>query len=201
MRRTGRVRGLVVVVLTAALTACVSAPTHFYTLQQSATTNPPAVAPFLIEVLPVAVPAEVDQPELLVRLSEQRVAVLDTERWAAPLATELRSALAADLARDLGTRDLHGLPHPQGVPLYRIQVNVRRFDSWPGRLAVIELDWSIRDNAEHSVVTCTSSDSEQVEPGYDALVEGHQRAIAQIANDIAAAVRVIAAGSVPACSQ
>jgi uncharacterized lipoprotein YmbA len=201
MRCSHRIQNLAAAVLTTAMAACTSAPTHFYTLQQSAAANRPVAALFLIEVLPVVVPTEVDQPELLVRLNEQRVAVLDSERWAAPLAAELRSALAANLAGKLGTRDVHGLPHPQDVPLYRIQVNVRRFDSWPGQRAVIEADWSIRDYAEHILVTCTSSESEQVEPGYDALVQGHQRAIARIADDIATVLRTIAAGAVPACSR
>ena len=83
--------------------------------------------------------------------------------------------------------------------MYRIQVDVRRFDSWPGRHALIEADWSIRGDAERALVTCTSSASENVEPGYDALVQGHQRAIARIADDIAAMLRGIGAGAMPAC--
>jgi hypothetical protein len=55
----------------ATLGACASAPTHFYTLQQGAapTANaaPASSAPFLIDVLPVAVPPQVDQAEFLVR--------------------------------------------------------------------------------------------------------------------------------------
>lgn len=184
------------------LGACASAPTNFYTLQQSAAAPAQATgtAPaFLIDVLPVAVPAQVDQPQLLVRQSEQRVAVLDNERWAGPLASELRSALAADLVDILGTRDMHGLARSPGTPLYRIQLDIRRFDSWPGRRALIEADWSVRGDAEHPLATCTSSAAENVEPGYDALVQGHQRALAHVAGDIAAVLRSIAAGAVPAC--
>jgi uncharacterized lipoprotein YmbA len=186
----------------AVLAGCASAPTNFYTLQQSpkeqaqATGAAPA---FLIDVLPVAVPAEVDQAQLLVRQSEQRVAVLDNEHWAAPLATELRSALAADLVEALGTRDMHGLARAQAAPVYRIQLDVRRFDSWPGRYALIEADWSIRGEAERALVTCASSAMETVEPGYDALVQGHQRAIAHIAGDIATVLRSISAGTAAAC--
>ena len=190
------------VVVIAVLAACASAPTNFYTLQHSAaapeqTTG--AAPAFLIDVLPVAVPAQVDQLQLLVRQSEQRMAVLDNEHWAAPLAIELRGALASDLVETLGTRDVHGMAHAQGTPIYRIQLDVRRFDSWPARHALIEADWSIRGEAERTLAACTSSAMEDVEPGYDALVQGHQRAIAHIAGDIATVLRSIFASAVPAC--
>jgi uncharacterized lipoprotein YmbA len=168
--------------MTASLAACSSAPTHFYTLQHSenARADAAVAAPrFLIVVQPVA--------------------VLDNERWAAPLAAELREALAAELAGALGTHDVHGLAHPPATPVYRIQVDIRRFDSWPGRHALIEADWNIRGDADRTLASCTSNASENVEPGYDALVQGHQRAIARIAADVAAVLRALVAGSVSAC--
>jgi uncharacterized lipoprotein YmbA len=204
MRHGRRVLFVLMAAAAAMLAGCASAPTNFYTLQQSPAEHARssgAAPAFLIDVLPVAVPAQVDQLQLLVRQSEQRVIVLDTEHWAAPLATELRSALAADLVDALGTRDMHGLAHAPGTPLYRIQLDVRRFDSWPARHALIEADWSIRGEAEHALATCTSSAVETVAPGYDALVQGHQRAIAHIAGDIAAVLRNIHAGTVASCPQ
>jgi uncharacterized lipoprotein YmbA len=193
-----RLSRTIAAILIAALAACSSAPTHFYTLQHeaapTANATPASSAPFQIEVLAVAVPPQVDQSEFLVRQSDQRVAVLDNERWAAPLAAELRGAFAADLVAALGTRDVYGLPRPQGVPVYRIVIDVRVFDSWPGRHARIQADWSVRGNTEAAIVTCTSTASEDVGADYDALVQGHQRAIARIAADIAATVRGIAAG-------
>ena len=198
MRPFQRLSRAIAATLAAALGACASAPTHFYTLQHeaapTANTVPASSAPFQIEVLPVAVPPQVDQAELLVRQSDQRVAVLDNERWAAPLAAELRGAFAADLVTALGTRDVYGLPRPPAVPVYRIVIDVRVFDSWPGRHARIQADWSVRGNTEAAIVTCTSTASEDVGADYDALVQGHQRAIARIAADIAATVRGIAAG-------
>jgi uncharacterized lipoprotein YmbA len=202
MHRARQLLRVPVAAFTAMLAACSSAPTHFYTLQHSEIARADAavtVSRFLIDVQPVAVPAQVDQQELLVRQSEQRVAVLDNERWAAPLAAELREALAAELAGALGTHDVHGLAHPPATPVYRIQVDIRRFDSWPGRHALIEADWNIRGDADRTLASCTSNASENVEPGYDALVLGHQRAIARIAADVAAVLRALVAGSVSAC--
>ena len=203
MRPFQRLSRAIAATLAAALGACASAPTHFYTLQHEAApianAAPAPSAPFQIEVLPVAVPPQVDQAEFLVRQSDQRVAVLDNERWAAPLAAELRGAFAADLVTALGTRDVYGLPRPPAVPVYRIVIDVRVFDSWPGRHARIRADWSVRGNTEAALLTCTSTASEDVGADYDALVQGHQRAIAQISGDIATTVRGIASGGVAAC--
>ncbi len=202
MRCFRRLPSVAAVLAAAALAGCASAPTHFYTLQQSTSASADATAarlPFLIEVMPVAVPAQVDQAEMLVRQSEQRVVVLDNERWAAPLAAELRGAFATDLVAALGTRDVYGLPRPPAATVYRIQIDIRMFDSWPGRHALVDADWSIRGSAEGALITCTSSASEDVGPGYDALVQGHQRAIAHIAADIAATVRSAATGTAAAC--
>jgi len=203
MRPFQRLSRAIAATLAAALGACASAPTHFYTLQHEAApianAAPVSSAPFQIEVLPVAVPPQVDQAEFLVRQSDQRVAILDNERWAAPLAAELRGAFAADLVAALGTRDVYGLPRPPAVPVYRIVIDVRVFDSWPGRQARIQADWSVRGNTEAALVTCTSTASEAVGADYDALVQGHQRAIAQISGDIAATVRAIASGNAAAC--
>jgi len=200
MRTVCRVLRLATIALL--LVSCSSAPMHFYTLRQGSAENAPAVpvaSAFVIDVRPVTVPAQVDQQELLVRESGQRVAILDNERWAAPLAAELREALAADLTDLLGTRDVHGLQQPPGTPLYRIDVEIRQFDSWPGRYAAIEADWNIRGTGEQPLATCTSHASESVGAGYEALVQGHQRSLTRVAGDIAAALRSISSAASVVC--
>ena len=104
------------------LAGCSSAPTHFYTLLPAAQPHAAAVAPapFAIEVAPVGVPAEVDQAAWLVRTGPGQVALLDSEQWAAPLADELRAALADELTRQLGARQAEGSAGHPAMPVYRI---------------------------------------------------------------------------------
>ena len=192
------------------LAACASAPLHYYTLVAPADESagglvaPAAeasVAPSpSFELLPVGVPAQVDQPQLVVREGGQGVALLGSERWIAPLGDEVRSALSADLARELRSADVSGLPG-NGKPLLRIKLDVRRFDSAPGSYALIEAAWSVRllHGARPAALACTSRVSEAVGPGYPALVQGHQRAIARLAAQIAIAARALGDGQAPAC--
>ena len=179
------------------LAACASAPTYFYTLLPPAQPQAAAVAPaeFAIDVEPVGVPAEVDQASWLIRTGPSRMALLDDQRWAAPLADELRAALAHELTRRLGARDVHNAANRSAVTVYRIQIQVRRFESAPGQYALIEADWSVaRRNGDHAL-TCSSRELQTVEPGYAALALGHQRAVVAIADSIAAAVTSVASGN------
>ncbi|TAL83881.1 MAG: membrane integrity-associated transporter subunit PqiC [Rhodanobacter sp.] len=205
MRQRMYVLGLAVMLL---LSGCASAPMHYYTLVPpagsaaditSAAANPGAVSlPF--ELLPVSVPAQVDQPQLLVRQGGQGVVLLNDRRWIAPLGDEVRSALAVDLARALGSQDVSGLPGGD-KPRLRVKLDLRRFDSQAGHYALMEGAWSVRAmHVQHGgVLACTSRIREAVGPGYDALVQGHQRAIGVLAGQIAAVARRLAAGQAAAC--
>ena len=141
-------------------------------------------------------------PKLVVRQGGQGVAILEGERWIAPLGDEVRGALSANLARDLHARDVTGLPD-NGRPLLRIKLDLRRFDSQPGAYALIDAAWSLRlpNSANSTSLACNTRVSENVGPGYDALVQGHQRAIAQLAEQIAAAARPFIANQDASCPQ
>lgn len=193
--------------LALAVAGCASAPLHYYTLvapvaesELAAGAGPVAVSPLPFELLPVSVPAQVDQPQLVVREGDQGVALLGSERWIAPLGDELRSALSADLARQLHSADMSGMPSSDKRRL-RMKLDVHRFDSAPGAYALIEGAWSVRtvQGGQPAVLACTSRVRESVGPGYAALVQGHQRAIAQIAAQMAAAARALGSGQTPVC--
>lgn len=185
-----------------ALAGCASAPVHYYTLVAPAANPSPATAPASLpfELLPVNVPAQVDQPQLVVRQGAQGVALLEGERWIAPLANEVRDALSADLARALNSRDISGLAGSD-KPSLRIKLDLRRFDSQLGSYAMIEGAWSVRllHGAQPAGISCTSRVSEAVGANYPALVQGHQRALDQLAMQIAAAARSLGNGQMPIC--
>ncbi|KVQ58935.1 membrane integrity-associated transporter subunit PqiC [Burkholderia territorii] len=180
-----------------ALAACSSPPARFYTLSPADAAAPVRSAPanpsFLIEVPSVGVPEQVAKNQLVVQKNAAQVDVLEQERWAAPPADEIRRALSDDLAAQLGTIDVANSAYPAGVPVYRISVNVQRFESWPGKRAAIDAVWSVRALGTQAVMTCRTSVAEPVADGYDALVAGHRRALDVIASQAASGVRAMAA--------
>ncbi|MEX3606226.1 MAG: PqiC family protein [Burkholderia sp.] len=186
----------------ALLAGCASAPSHFYTLSSDADTvtasrsllaNPT----FLIQVPAVNVSEQVAKNQLVVQRGESRVDVLEEHRWASPPADEIRRALSSALTRRLGTIDVAAAPTPPGVPVYRVSVDVQRFESWPGDKAALDAVWSVRSLATQSMMTCRSTLVEKVGSGYDALVAGHRQTVGELAARIAAGVRVLAAQPAP----
>ena len=190
MKRLVRLCQLAAVV---GLTACSSAPVHYHTLlapiEQVAATEQPA--PFLIEVLPVGIPVQLDQPQLLVRQGDSGIAVLDGERWAGPLGDEVRAALSARLTRSLATQDVAGLARPGDRKVMRIKLQVRRFDIWPGQRSQLDADWSlgVADEAGNARLICHGQFDAPAPGGYPQLVQAQQRLIAELAARIAADAR------------
>ncbi|MGT2477265.1 PqiC family protein [Paraburkholderia terrae] len=176
----------------AVLTACASPPTRFYTLgadSESTTTTRTTSPAFLIDIRPVKVPAAVAKSQLVVQIEAARVKVLEDDRWASPLADEIRSALLADLTRQAGAPGGRAAVQRGDVPVYQVSVDVQRFESWPGSHALIDAVWSVRALNRAETLTCHSMVSQPVSAGYDALVDGHRRALRNIAAQIGEGVR------------
>lgn len=197
-----RTLNLGVALLALVVGACSSVPPiRYFTLVPAPATEgatAPATQSFQFELLPVAVPAQVDQPQLVVRQGGQGVAVLQGQRWIAPLGDEVRGALSADLTRDFRALDVTSLP-AQGKAVVRIKVDVRRFDSVPASYTYIDAAWSVRPLKGGDPLACTSRISETVGEGYDALVQGHQQAIARLAGQIGVVAGALANGQSASC--
>ncbi|MEA9976839.1 MULTISPECIES: PqiC family protein [unclassified Pseudomonas] len=176
------------------LAACVSAPTHYYTLVPTANdARPSNGAPaFQFEMQPVLIPVQVDQPQVVVRLSSGALSILETERWSAPLADEFHDSLANQMELRLGTRNLEGLPKVPGRPVISLQTDVRRFDSIPGQYALIDVVWSISrrlDTEQRRSLTCSSTLRQPAGIQVQDVVMAHQQVIAQLAAIIAVTAR------------
>lgn len=182
------------------LAGCSSAPTRFYTLVSPSTATPATgSAGYRFELLPVTIPAQVDQPQLVVRQSDDQVALLEGEQWIGPLAEQIQTAVSDDLQGRLGVADVYGLPHAGSGHVFRIKLDVRRFESMPGRYALVSAAWSVRGEDAKRALECTTTAKQPVADGYAALVQGHQQALASLSGDIATVVRQLAAGGSAAC--
>lgn len=168
----------------------------------SATGSPPA-APLYVELQAVTVPQQVSRNQLVVTSGAGRVELLEQERWAAPLASEIGQALSLGVTAELGAIDVFRTPTPEQATVYRVSTNVQRFESAPGQYALVDAVWSVRkigiNGGGSKVLTCRSAAEEKVAPGYDALVAGHRRAVARIAADISQVIRAMSAGAAPVC--
>ncbi len=182
---------------------CASAPVNYYTLVPSnssaAMTTATTLPTFAFDLESVSVPLQVDQPQLVVRQAGAGIALVETERWIAPLGDEIRDAIASDMVASHSGENLGGLPQGDRR-LVKIRVDVRRFDSEPGAQASIAAAWSLRRTpGDAAALSCSSRISETVGAGYNALVQGHQRALARLAAAIAKPASAMASGGSPTC--
>jgi uncharacterized lipoprotein YmbA len=144
-------------------------------------------AKFLIEVLPVGVPLELDQSPMVVRQGRSGAAVLDGERWVSPLGDEVRSALSSELAALLSTRDVTGMAGRSDRPVVRVKVQIRRFDAWTGKQVQLLADWEVglADTPNRWRVMGTGHFDEVAVGGYTELADADQRAVMELAGRIA----------------
>ncbi|MFH6565626.1 PqiC family protein [Pseudomonas kulmbachensis] len=172
------------------LVGCSSPTLHYYTLLgNSHETQSSSLPPdYQFEMLPVRVPLSVDQPQIVVRQDQGRLAVLENDRWAAPLSEEFQEALSVQLERKLGTRDLAGFAKDPLHPVLSVQVDVRRFESLPGGYALIDTLWSVAFRAPDQprrTLTCASRIQEPADSSLSNVVLVHQRLIEELATRIA----------------
>ena len=155
----------------------------------------PAPAGTSIAVGPVTLPELVDRPQLVVRVAPNRVDILEFQRWAEPLRSEIPRVIAEDLGRLLGSFQVSSYQEHAGSDAdCRVLLDIQRFEGAPGDAVSLEAVWSLRGKAG---VTPRSGRSEVREPageGFDALVAAYRRALLAVSRDLARALRPGTAG-------
>lgn len=210
MSATRRLLLVPVLTVSALLAGCAGSPSaRYYTLQPSAQTTASGAqrVDYQIEVAPVTVPQQADQPQIMLRSGQGDGALtpMYSDRWSAPLADEIRSALADTLTRTLGALDVQTLTPAPEVPVWRIQVDVQRFDMIVGGPARLDATWRVRPlkvkDARallcRSVVQLPADQANVV----GSLVQAQQQAVALLANTIASAIQSGGMQATPASQQ
>ena len=186
---------------TTVLAGCAgSPPVNYYTLlsaaPDAAQSRVPRGGDVMIEVVPVSVPTQVDQPQIMLRDAAGSVTPRYSERWTAPLADEVQSALSDGLTRQLGVMDVRSVKPARGQAVWRVQVDVQRFDSINGEAVVVDATWRLRGiNLNAPASLCRTQIRKTVsEPGIAALVQAHQSAMGTLSDRIARRISGQSAG-------
>jgi uncharacterized protein len=188
------------IVMTPLLGSCASTSPRFYTLVPESGHYPSTalVAGYRLEVDPVRIPAQVDRLELVTRLPDGGIAIVDGDRWIAPVADELQNALSVELRHRLAGADAGDATGSDSVS---VRLNVERFESSPNRYALIEASWhlELQQGGKDVRVVCRTRAYEQVRGGYPEMVRGYQRAVALIADQIATVAQKSVGGVAAEC--
>ncbi len=185
------------------LGACTSLPAPvFHSLMPASTVTGPRVSAagaVAWEVLPVTVPAQVDQPQWVVQSVDGSLAVLEQQRWIAPLSAEIGAAVAERLTQMVGAPA--AASSVANGEQWRVRVEVQRFDAAPGRETRLEARWSLRSAVDGApTLSCRGEFVQAVSgTGYLALAKGHQQGVAQLGDSIGRALKAMSAGQPATC--
>lgn len=183
-----RITGIALLLLMA--NGCSRSAAHYYTLMPVSDASPRhgAIAPFVVHVLPVTIPEQLSQPQLVIRKNDHEVMISDNALWAAPLQEEVRAALSSRLEHALNTTEVAGMPPAQDQPVVAIRVAVQQFDAWPEHHASLDATWRIHMAAQAQTLTCRTHYQRATTGGVPGLVETQQALMRDLAADIAVAV-------------
>lgn len=180
------------------VSGCGSAPppTHFHTLMPPASAS--AARGHVGEVIdwqlmPVKIPAQVDQPQWVVRAADGSLVVLEQERWIAPLADEIHAAMVERLTQTLGPPTTSEAAKP-----WLVRIDIRRFDLVAGGQATLTADWSA--TRDGSAINCHATVvSQPTSLGYTALASAQREGVAELADAIGAVLKRSGKGQTFAC--
>lgn len=181
---------------TVVLAGCSTPTPQYYSLQAGSTAS--ATVPgklgnaYAISVQPVVIPEQVARPQIVVSMAPSaEVVPLNAALWVGPLESQIRNTLAASLSRRLNVMDLGQSGAAEGMPVWRIYVDVRRFDSFYDEAVQQELVWRMVPQGMPASVkerVCSATARLPVATGMSALVQGHRDALENMSAVIAAAL-------------
>jgi len=131
------------------LTACAAHPDRFYGLSTlPGAALPPAAGYTTRILLSTSIPSVVDRRELIVDAPDDRILVLEHERWAAPLSDLVNQTLARDIEQRRADVLVADRAFDQaGIKPVRIKVEIVRMSARRGGQATLEAHWRIEDAA------------------------------------------------------
>lgn len=185
----------------AALTGCAATPKEkFYVLNASVPLEQAQMAASMpnirIMIGPVTLSEIVDRPQLVVYSAPNQVAILEQERWAESLKSQISRVVAENIAVLLSTPQVSIFSQSgMGDVDYRVTLEVRRFESVLNEAVTIEALWVIHRGVGGKTTSGHSLVREPVaSPGYNSLIAAHSRALGSISHDIAMALRAAPVG-------
>jgi uncharacterized lipoprotein YmbA len=190
--RSGIRRGLGAggVVVLAACLGPRSDPSAFFLLSSPPAEAAGAAVPVSIGLGPVTLPGYLDRPQIVVRLSDDEIALAEADRWAEPLADNLVRTVEENLAKLLPGSSYVSHPwYAADAPEYAVQLDVRRFEADASGVVVLDATWQLSRGDAPVDRRAARLEEQAAGPGRAAAVAAHSRALAALSREIAAALR------------
>ena len=142
---------------------------------------------------PVKFPGYLDRQQLVTRISQNRFAVAENDRWAEPLEENFSRVLSQNLSILLETNRIVAYPWERNQrPTYQVQVEVLRFEPNAEQLVELWARWTILDDARKTISVKESYLTQRArDKSTEESVAAMSEVLANFSQEIAAAIRVL----------
>jgi uncharacterized lipoprotein YmbA len=171
-------------------------PTKFFLLSPLPATGTPAASSdhqLRLGVGPINLPEYLDRPQIVTRAADNEMRLADDRRWAEPLQDNFAHVLGENLARLLGTGQVHEFPWPPAQAIdYQIVVTVIHFEGDTSGKVSLVARWDVRAGRERTLIVSRRSNiSVPVQnPGsYESVVAASSTAVGQLSQEIEGAIK------------
>jgi len=186
---------LILLSVSALLSACASTATHFYTLEaqsRPAITRPQTSATrAVIGIGPLSLPALLDRRGMVTRAENNSVHIAEFDQWAAPLSNNVIAVLSKNVATLQPNAIIRTYPWSvYGDVDYRVIIDISRFDARLGKSVNLEASWAIMEEKNHRIVRNGQTTLEQPlsEASYSSAAQGLSALLSEFGQQLSAAL-------------
>ena len=153
--------------------ATTSPPTSYYLLTPEPQIGTERIlskdeVPLVISLGPVQIPAYLDRPQIVTRLTEHRLRLKNFAHWAEPFQSNFTRVLAQNLSSQFKRAQVVVFPEKSQDPVtHRIPVQILRFDADQSGNVILHVTWSLVDKNTDKVLKRKNSDFRRVVAGKD----------------------------------
>jgi uncharacterized protein len=148
---------------------------------------------YIIRFAPVRLPAYLDRPQIVTRISDSQINADEFHRWGIPLDVTVKELLGAGVARALPEAYVDVLPsRSQNDSGYQILVDIVRLDGELGGPVELIAQWKVSREGDARATITQRLTRHQQETGaktYEAYVEALRLCTAALSADIAGVIK------------
>jgi uncharacterized protein len=176
-------------------------PSRFFALASLPRTGQSAAdaagtKPIALGVGPIKFPGYLDRQQLVTRISPNRFAVAENDRWAEPLEENFSRVLSQNLSILLQTERIVLYPWERiQQPTYQVQVEVLRFEPNSEQMVELWARWRIADNTKKTVSVKESYLTRPVkDKSTEASVAALSEVVGSLSQEITTSIRGLSGG-------
>jgi len=157
------------------------------------TTSPPGPGEAEFGVGPIHLPRYLDQDQLVIRVSQNRVTLSENDRWAESLEDNIGQVLARNFSILLRSGPVILYPWPaQQRPTYQLEIEVLSFEPDTAGTAHLAARWFLRDVATRQTIAQNEADLTATAAG--GSTEQSVAALSQVLGDFSVEIATVIRG-------